>query len=77
MDLDYDYMRILNDQEQATTGLVELMKCYSPDTLFFINSWTWGYEDILKSIARAFQCQVRSIPAHMMRTSADLVQDPR
>ncbi len=66
-------MRILNDQEQATTGLVELIKRYPPDTLFFINSWTWGYEDILKAIARAFQCQVWSIPAHLIRSLADLV----
>ena len=47
-------------QEQATTGLVELIKLFPRDTHFFINAWTWGYEDILKSIARAFQCQVRS-----------------
>ncbi|KAM6497508.1 hypothetical protein JOM56_007981, partial [Amanita muscaria] len=45
-------------KEQATTGLTDLLKCYPPDTHFFINAWTWGYEDILKSIARAFQCQI-------------------
>ena len=47
-------------QEQSTAGLVELIKLFPDDMHFFINAWTWGYEDILKSIARAFQCQVRS-----------------
>ncbi|KAF8739523.1 hypothetical protein AX14_009297 [Amanita brunnescens Koide BX004] len=49
---------IIPSKEQATTGLVELIKLYPSDTLFFINSWTWGYEDILKSISRAFQCLI-------------------
>ncbi|KAK2467146.1 hypothetical protein APHAL10511_000695 [Amanita phalloides] len=49
---------LIPTKEQATTGLVELIKLHPPDTHFFINSWTWGYEDILKSIARAFQCQI-------------------
>lgn len=35
------------------------MKCYPPHTRFFINTWTWGYEDILKAIARAFDSKVR------------------
>lgn len=26
--------------------------------MFFINAWTWGYEDILKAIARAFGSKV-------------------
>ncbi|KAF8637006.1 hypothetical protein AX17_003104 [Amanita inopinata Kibby_2008] len=46
------------NQEQAISGLIELMKHLPHDTTFFINAWTWGYEDILKAIARAFQCQI-------------------
>lgn len=68
-----DYMRIRNVQEQAMTRLVELMKLYQPDTLFFINAWAWGYEDILKSISRAFLALVWSFTS-LMRSSADLVQ---
>jgi hypothetical protein len=31
-----------------------------PETAyFFINIWTWGYEDILKAIAREFGSQVK------------------
>ncbi|KAJ7138135.1 hypothetical protein C8R44DRAFT_868466 [Mycena epipterygia] len=42
----------------ATSGLVELMKLLPPDTYFFINSWTWGYEDVLKAISRAFRSPI-------------------
>lgn len=41
------------------------------DTLFFINSWTWGYEDILKAIARFFNSQVSRLSgrsAHQLTT---------
>lgn len=44
----------LPTKERATSGLVELMKLFSHTCYFFINSWTWGYEDILKVIAREF-----------------------
>ncbi|KAF8191441.1 beta-lactamase-like protein [Mycena galopus ATCC 62051] len=42
----------------ATSGLVELMKMLPSTTYFFINSWTWGYEDILKAVSRAFRTQI-------------------
>jgi len=45
-------------QDCATMGLIELMKRFPDSVYFFINSWTWGYEDILKAIAREFQSQV-------------------
>ncbi|KAK7041798.1 hypothetical protein VNI00_009087 [Paramarasmius palmivorus] len=45
-------------KESATSGLIALMKLYPPTTLFFVNTWTIGYEDILKSIARAFGCKI-------------------
>ncbi len=35
------------------------MKLFPPNVYFYINSWTWGYEDILKAIAKAFQSKVR------------------
>jgi len=35
------------------------MKLFPETTYFFINIWTWGYEDILKAIAREFQSQVK------------------
>jgi len=37
------------------------MALFPPTTLFFINTWTWGYEDILKAISTAFRSKVRII----------------
>jgi DNA cross-link repair 1C protein len=34
------------------------MQLFPPTTYFFINAWTWGYEDILKAVARAFGSKV-------------------
>ncbi len=34
------------------------MSKYPRTTRFFINSWTWGYEDVLKEIAKAFGVKV-------------------
>lgn len=49
---------VVPTKENAVNGLVELIALFDKDTYFFINSWTWGYEDVLKGIARAFQCQI-------------------
>jgi DNA cross-link repair 1C protein len=45
-------------QEEATSGLIELMELYDPSTKFFLNTWTWGYEDVLKAVARRFNAKV-------------------
>ena len=37
------------------------MTLFPPTALFFINTWTWGYEDILKAISIAFRSKVRPI----------------
>ncbi|KAJ7178715.1 beta-lactamase-like protein [Mycena crocata] len=42
----------------ATSGLVELMKLLPATTYFFINAWTWGYEDVLKAISRSFRSRI-------------------
>ncbi|KAJ7474010.1 beta-lactamase-like protein, partial [Mycena latifolia] len=49
---------IVPTKADATTGLVNLMKLYPPTTYFFINSWTWGYEDVLKAVSRAFRAPI-------------------
>ncbi|KAH9053968.1 beta-lactamase-like protein, partial [Lactarius deliciosus] len=45
-------------KSDATLGLVSLMALFPPETSFFINSWTWGYEDILRAIAHHFQSRI-------------------
>jgi DNA cross-link repair 1C protein len=47
-------------KEQATEGLVEMMDLFPRDVSFFINSWTWGYEDLFKAISWRFGSKVRS-----------------
>jgi len=52
--------KLLLLQEAATDGLVDLMGRFPPTTYFFINAWTWGYEDILTAIAAHFGNKVDS-----------------
>ncbi|GAA5853129.1 hypothetical protein JCM8547_000211 [Rhodosporidiobolus lusitaniae] len=44
----------LVQKDEATSALVSLMARYPPETRFFLNAWTWGYEDILKAVHRHF-----------------------
>jgi hypothetical protein len=51
--------------------MVELMRLCPPTAAFFLNAWTWGYEDMLKAAASAFGCKVRPpfpSPAHAPTT---------
>ncbi|GAA5972955.1 hypothetical protein JCM11641_000337 [Rhodosporidiobolus odoratus] len=41
-------------KEEAVDALVELISLYPPDTRFFLNAWTWGYEEMLKGVYQAF-----------------------
>lgn len=41
-------------QEQAVADLIDLIGSFPDDTLFFLNAWTHGYEDMLKAIYRAY-----------------------
>ena len=45
-------------QAEAVGGLVDLISYFPSHIRFFVNVWTWGYEDILKAIAEAFDLKV-------------------
>ncbi|KAI0040827.1 hypothetical protein FA95DRAFT_1527241, partial [Auriscalpium vulgare] len=45
-------------KHDAVTDLIRLISLFPGNTLFYINSWTWGYEDVLKGIARRFNCKI-------------------
>ncbi|KAF8694659.1 hypothetical protein AX14_001965 [Amanita brunnescens Koide BX004] len=62
---------LMPSKEQATTGLMELIKRYPSDTLFFMHSRT-RIEDILKSISRAFQCPLEVSPKNLPPLHAPL-----
>lgn len=51
----------LPSKEEASSNLVELMELFPDTTKFFINAWTWGYEDVLKAVARNFNSKVAYI----------------
>lgn len=57
----------LNEQflskEEAVSELISFMKLYlaldsKGTTKFFLNCWTWGYEDILKGVAKNFNTKI-------------------
>ena len=45
------------------------MAMYAPTTRFFLNLWTWGYEEIYKAIARTFHTKVNTILASLVRAA--------
>ena len=47
-------------QRVATDGLVDLMGRFPTTTYFFVNAWTWGYEEMLTSISAHFGDKVGS-----------------
>ncbi|PIL22723.1 hypothetical protein GSI_15416 [Ganoderma sinense ZZ0214-1] len=54
---------LLNDYEvppkaDAAVALTSLMALYPQSTRFFLNVWTWGYEDIYKEVARKFDTKI-------------------
>ncbi|KAH9851733.1 hypothetical protein C2E23DRAFT_895639 [Lenzites betulinus] len=42
----------------AAAGLAGLMTLYPHTTRFFINTWTWGYEEVFKAVARTFGAKI-------------------
>ncbi|KAG6374360.1 hypothetical protein JVT61DRAFT_4394 [Boletus reticuloceps] len=49
---------VVPTKERAVQGIVGLMASFPSSTHFFINTWTWGYEDVLKAIAHMFHCKI-------------------
>lgn len=45
-------------KQQACLDIITLLRLYPPSTLFFLNCWTWGYEDLLIYTAKAFGCKI-------------------
>ncbi|GEM10693.1 DNA cross-link repair 1C protein [Rhodotorula toruloides] len=44
----------LPTKDEAVAQVIALIAQYPPDTRFFLNAWTWGYEEMLKGIYKAF-----------------------
>jgi hypothetical protein len=56
-DLFFLPLRLLLQQE-AIGMAIDAMLAYPNDTNFFINSWTWGYEELLQQIIVIFDSVV-------------------
>ncbi|KAG8947729.1 hypothetical protein FRC04_010503 [Tulasnella sp. 424] len=50
--------KVIQKKESAVEGLVKLMSRYPSYYKFFINSWTWGYEEALIGIATCFGVKI-------------------
>lgn len=44
----------LTMQEEAISDVIQHIELYPPDTVFFLNVWCFGWEDVVKEIARHF-----------------------
>ncbi|KLO11494.1 hypothetical protein SCHPADRAFT_891560 [Schizopora paradoxa] len=62
-------------KEDATSGLIELMRSYPESSRFFINAWTWGYEDVLKAVSRAFGQKIH-VDRYKHDVYTSLTEDP-
>ncbi|KAG6909517.1 hypothetical protein DXG01_017074 [Tephrocybe rancida] len=45
-------------KNSATSGLIELMGRFPDTTYFYLNTWTWGYEDVLKAVSLRFNSPI-------------------
>ena len=66
----------------AANGVAGLMTLFPDETRFYINAWTWGYEEIYKAVARTFHSKVcipavRSHVRILTATNTGIVKDPR
>ncbi|KAI0309278.1 hypothetical protein OF83DRAFT_87503 [Amylostereum chailletii] len=48
----------LPSKKEGVDGLLKLVKSIPQTTTFFINAWTWGYEDVLQAIAAEFETKI-------------------
>lgn len=46
------------DKEPVLQELVKIMGLYPEDTTFFLNTWCFGWEDVIKEVARYFNEKV-------------------
>ncbi|PLW39439.1 hypothetical protein PCASD_08019 [Puccinia coronata f. sp. avenae] len=59
-------------KQEAIGMTIDAMLAYPNDTNFFINSWTWGYEELLQQIIVIFDSVI-----HVDRYKYEIFQQPR
>lgn len=48
------------EKESVHDRLMTQMSLYPPNTIFFLNVWCFGWEDVVKEVARSFNTKVES-----------------
>ncbi|KAI0335707.1 hypothetical protein GY45DRAFT_1267000 [Cubamyces sp. BRFM 1775] len=59
----------------AANGVAGLMTLFPDQTRFYINAWTWGYEEIYKAVARTFGSKVH-VDRYKHSVYSHLIGDP-
>ena len=49
--------RILSKTE-GIEEVIKLIELFPADTRFFFNCWTWGWEELLRTLAQRYNCNV-------------------
>jgi hypothetical protein len=52
------YLRLgtgdMMEKKDAVQGMMDLIAMYPIETRFYVNAWTWGYEELLIAICEAY-----------------------
>ncbi|CDO69889.1 hypothetical protein BN946_scf184884.g48 [Trametes cinnabarina] len=59
----------------AANGVAGLMALFPETTRFFLNAWTWGYEELYKAVARMFGSKVH-VDRYKHGVYANITGDP-
>ncbi|KAI0657242.1 hypothetical protein C8Q70DRAFT_1046208 [Cubamyces menziesii] len=59
----------------AANGVAGLMALFPDETRFYINAWTWGYEEIYKAVARTFHSKIH-VDRYKHGVYSHLIGDP-
>lgn len=54
----------LTAQEDSLREMIYCMAQYPPETVFFLNTWCWGWEEVIIAVAKAFKTRVSH---HLLR----------
>ncbi|KAK4688867.1 hypothetical protein P7C73_g1215, partial [Tremellales sp. Uapishka_1] len=63
------------DKETALQGLLQQMSLYPSDTIFFLNVWCFGWEEVVKEVARYFGERVH-VDRYKRRIYSAIQSDP-
>lgn len=45
-------------KREGVEAALKLFDMFPPDTRFFLNTWTWGWEELLRGVARKYNCMI-------------------